>query len=236
MSASSSDSRATEPVAVGWDAEYRNGRYDLDRPVGLVEDILCSARAADLPPGRGLYIGCGNGRNYLPLVAGGLDLIGLDVSGVALELLAERAPERAADLVHGDLSSLPPEAVFSIVIGIQVFQHGNRAEAHAHVAAAARRVLPGGLLCIRVNAAGTDVHHRHRVLERGADTGLTVKYLEGPKTGLPVHFFAAAELTQLLKRFEPVLDLRLSATERKSPREGRWLQWEGIWRRGIGHS
>src|SRR5207248_3084522 len=71
--------------------------------------------------GDGLYIGCGNGRNYLPLVDGGLDLVGLDVSAAALAKLAERAPGRSERLIHGDLRALPPSASYRLVIGIQVF-------------------------------------------------------------------------------------------------------------------
>ena len=36
---------------------------------------------------RGLYVGCGNGRNFLPLVDSGLELHGLDVSGESLRQL-----------------------------------------------------------------------------------------------------------------------------------------------------
>ena len=214
-----------------WDAEYRAGRYAGERPVAFVQDILRCANAVGLPPARGLYIGCGNGRNYLPLVAGGLDLVGLDVSRVALEQLAARAPERAGDLVHGDLDALPADATFSIVIGIQVFQHGREHEAHAHVAAALRRLAPGGLFCIRVNAVGTDLAHEYRVVERNVDGGFTVEYLSGPKNGLAIHFFAAAELARLLSTLEPLLPVRVQATHRRPPGQGRWLQWEGIWRR-----
>jgi SAM-dependent methyltransferase len=214
-----------------WDAEYRAGRYAGERPVAFVQDILRCANAVGLPPARGLYIGCGNGRNYLPLVAGGLDLVGLDVSRVALEQLAARAPERAGDLVHGDLDALPADATFSIVIGIQVFQHGREHEAHAHVAAALRRLAPGGLFCIRVNAVGTDLSHEYRVVERNDDGGFTVEYLSGPKTGLAIHFFAEAELARLLSTLEPLLPVRVQATHRRPPGQGRWLQWEGIWRR-----
>ena len=213
-----------------WDAEYRAGRYLDEEPVGFVEDILAAHRRVELPPGRGLYIGCGNGRNYLPLVRGGLDLIGLDISRVALEQLAARAPERAADLVHGDVGSLPDDAAFSIVIGIQVFQHGRERDAHAHIAAALRRVMPGGLFCVRVNAVGTDFAHEHRILERNADGGFTVEYLSGPKTGLAIHFFAEQELARLVSSLEPLVPLRVQATQRQPPGEGRWLQWEGIWR------
>ena len=217
-------------MARRWDAEYLAGRYALDEPVGFVHDILECAVNVQLPAGRGLYIGCGNGRNYLPLVAGGLDLLGLDVSAVALRQLSRRAPDRARDLVQGDLWVLPPEVRFSIVIGIQVFQHGSRAEAHAHIAGAARRLLPGGLLCVRVNAVGTEIRHRHRVIERNADGGLTVEYEDGPKAGLAVHFFAARELSRLLEPLDQLLPLRIHATEREFPDTGRWLQWEGIWR------
>ena len=214
-----------------WDAEYRAGRYAEEAPVGFVQDILRCASAVELPTGRGLYIGCGNGRNYLPLVAGGLDLVGLDVSQVALEQLAGRAPERAGDLVHGDVESLPRGAEFSLVIGIQVFQHGREEEAHAHIAAALRRLVPGGLFCVRVNAVGTDLAHEYRVVERNDEGGFTVEYLRGPKAGLAIHFFAESELARLLSTLEPLLPVRIQATHREPPGEGRWLQWEGIWRR-----
>lgn len=131
--------------AASWDAEYTSGRYRGEPPIDFVPDILAAARDAELIGTEGLYIGCGNGRNYLPLIAGGLDLVGLDVSAVALQQLAERAPERFHRLVHGDLGALPYERTYPIVIGIQVFQHGNRVRAHAHIKAAQARVANGGL-------------------------------------------------------------------------------------------
>jgi SAM-dependent methyltransferase len=158
-------------------------------------------------------------------------LVGLDVSGVALSQLAARAADTSPNLAQGDLGALAPDVAFSIVIGIQVFQHGRREEAHAHVEAAARRVLPGGVFCLRVNAAGTDIHRRHRLREQDGGNGFTVEYREGPKTGLAVHFFAEAELAGLLAPLEPVMPLRVAATRRASSESGHWLQWEGIWRR-----
>jgi hypothetical protein len=73
-------------VAAAWDAEYAAGRYVGEPPVAFARDILAAARQA------GLYIGCGNGRNYLPLVVGGLDLTGLDISATAIAQLSARAP------------------------------------------------------------------------------------------------------------------------------------------------
>jgi len=67
--------------AASWDKEYASGRYHREPPVAFVADILAAAGQVGVTSG--LYIGCGNGRNYEPLVRGGLDLTGLDVSQVA---------------------------------------------------------------------------------------------------------------------------------------------------------
>lgn len=230
-------------VAAAWDAEYAAGRYRGEPPAGFVRDILAAAR--DAGAARGLYIGCGNGRNYLPLAQAGLDLAGLDISAAALGQLSARLAggsagwpgpgpgSRPGRLVQGDLSCLRPSALFPLVIGIQVFQHGNRSAAHAHLRQAARHVAPGGLLCVRVNAAGTDVRPAHEVTERHADGGFTVRYLAGAKHGLLIHFFSEAELAGLLAGgFVPVLPLRCDRTWRTPAAAGQWSQWEGIWRKG----
>jgi hypothetical protein len=74
------------------------------------------------------------GENYIPLVEGGLDLIGLDISGEAISQLRKRLPETTEQLVHGDLRTLPSGHTYAVVIGIQVFQHGSR-----------RRLMPTSL-------------------------------------------------------------------------------------------
>jgi SAM-dependent methyltransferase len=221
---------ASQPgAAAAWDAEYAAGRYSCEPPVAFTGDILAAARQAGLT--RGLYIGCGNGRNYLPLVAGGLDLTGVDISASAIAQLAARAPERADRLVCGDLGALPAAAVYPVVIGIQVFQHGDRQTAHAHVRAAQARLASGGLFCVRVNAVGTDLEYAHDVVERDGDGGFTVRYRAGPKRGLEIHFFAASELAALFDGYEIVLAPRLVRLWRVPAERGQWSQWEAIYRR-----
>ena len=215
-----------ELASASWDAEYLAGRYRDEPPVPFVADIVDAARAHGLT--RGLYVGCGNGRNYVPLVRAGLELTGLDISAAALEQLAARAPECAGRLVHGDLGAVT--GTFDLVIGIQVFQHGDRATTHAAISEAQRRLRPGGLFCIRVNAAGTDLWPAHELTETHADGGFTIRYLEGSKAGLRIHFFSAAELAGLFGGFEPVLPSRLDRTWRTPPAPGQWSQWEAIWR------
>lgn len=219
-------------IGESWDSEYEAGRYEDELPVDFVRDIVAATQDAGLITAEGLYIGCGNGRNYVPLAAAGLDLIGLDISRKALEQLARRAPELGHRLVEGEVSGLPKESTYAIVIGIQVFQHGDRATAHSHVRLAQERLAPDGLFCLRVNAVGTDVFPRHEVTERDDDGGFTVRYLEGPKEGLEIHFFSRSELGGLFgESFQEVLPLRLDQTWRSPRSNGQWSQWEGIWRR-----
>jgi predicted TPR repeat methyltransferase len=220
-----------EDVVRVWDAEYAAGRYSGEPPVAFVDDILAAARGAGA--GSGLYIGCGNGRNYIPLTAAGLDLTGLDISATAIGQLAGRLPGRRDRLVAGDLSALPRGRRFPLVVAIQVLQHGTRAQAHKLLADSLDRVDAGGLYAIRVNAVGTDVHPAHQITERGADGSYSVRYTEGPKAGLTVHFWAARELDAAMSGagFAPVLALRPQATWRAVREQGLWLQWEGIYRR-----
>jgi len=216
-------------AAASWDAEYASGRYRHEPPVSFTRDIISAARSANLR--RGLYIGCGNGRNLVPLSGAGLDLTGLDISSRAIAQLRERTPG-AAGLIVGGIDALRPSAEFDLVIGIQVFQHGNRAQAHAHLTGAAAHVAPGGLFCLRVNATGTDIRYRHERTEEAGDGGFTIRYLDGPKTGLEIHFFTAAELTGLMgEDFSPVMPLRFDSTPHVRPAKSQWSQWEAIWQR-----
>ncbi|MBI2206855.1 MAG: class I SAM-dependent methyltransferase [Candidatus Rokubacteria bacterium] len=219
-------------VSGSWDAEYRRGRYADDPPLPFVADIVSAL--ADHPVARrgtGLYVGCGNGRNYLPLVDAGLRPIGLDVSPEALRQLIARRPGVALPLVCGDFRSLADRPALDYLVAIQVFQHGTAADAATYFRRTAALLRPGGLFFLRVNSAATDVLHAHSVIEaRGG--GRTVLYHAGPKQGLPVHFFDRQELHELTtSRFDSVVAPREATTLRHAPATGSWTQWEAIWRR-----
>jgi SAM-dependent methyltransferase len=217
-------------AAASWNAAYAAGHFCNEPPVRFVDDILTAARQHGLR--RGIYIGCGNGRNLITLLDAGLDLIGLDISTVAIAQLHQRRPDRDDHLIVGDLSLLPDFAQYDIVVGIQVFQHGTRSQAHQHLRVAAAHVAPGGLLCVRVNATDSDIDSAHDHFEDDRDGSFTVHYLSGPKTGLDIHFFTGCELRNVIGHaFIEVLAPRLDSTPRTPPGHGQWSMWEAIWQR-----
>jgi hypothetical protein len=118
-----------------WDREYRQGRYRSEPPIPFVDHTIETlGRRPEVRMGRGLYIGCRNGRNYIPLCDAGLDLWGLDVAGEALEQLESVRPDIAHRLIHSDLGDFEPDSLFDYVIAIQVFQHGPEATVRSMIA------------------------------------------------------------------------------------------------------
>jgi trans-aconitate methyltransferase len=224
---------SSERVGASWDAEYRAGRYSGEPPIAFVETIFETLRGEPaLWAGPGLYVGCGNGRNYLPLVDGGADLAGIDLSPEAIDQLVRRRPALAARLTCGDFHALPGEGRFAYLVAIQVFQHGDGAAVSASFVQAAALLRPGGLLFVRVNSVATEIYHRHTVVQRDDLGGLTIRYDEGPKRGLLIHFCSAEDL---LARAGPAFEVVMTPCEqvmpRAAPQTGRWMQWEAVWRR-----
>ena len=180
----------------------------------------------------GLYVGCGNGRNFLPLVDAGLSLYGLDLSTEALAGLRARRAALAPRLIHGDFLTFRPARTFGYVIALQVFQHGDERDAVRYFARVAELLAPGGLFFLRVNSASTEIYRAHTVLERSRAGGVTIRYDEGPKRGLAVHFYSRAELQELASdAFAPLDEPREDVIPRVPPEPGAWAQWEMTWER-----
>ncbi len=219
-------------VSARWDAEYRAGRYADDPPLPFTEEIVATLRGGSLATSTGLYIGCGNGRNYLPLAKSGLRLIGLDLSTESLRQLAARAPEESGRLICADFREFASRRRFGYVIAIQVFQHGVAADVAGYFSRVRSLLSPGGLFFLRVNSASTRPRWPHTVIERNGHGGFTVLYDAGPKQGIPVHFYARDELLALTRHgFALVAGPREDVSVRTPPEAGSWVQWEATWKR-----
>jgi SAM-dependent methyltransferase len=220
-------------LSLRWDAEYRRGRYTDEPPIQFAWTVVSILQQhPSIRERGGLYVGCGNGRNYLPLVDLGLDLLGLDVSPEAIRRLGERRPAQARRLICEDFRCFRSDEAFSYLIAIQVFQHGGEADAMLYFNKVAELLRPGGLFFLRVNSAATEVYHRYTMVERNRFGGFTVRYEEGPKRGLLVHFYSREELAERTgDAFSPLMPLREEVIRRSPPQKGTWVQWEGVWQR-----
>ncbi len=215
-------------IADAWDEEYGNGRYDGESPVEFAGKIATFlAERLRHRDGRGLYVGCGNGRNYVMLFKTGLDITGLDVSAVGLRQIAEKEPWLAPRLLCCDFLDYAG-GPFQYLISIQAFQHGTRSTAGAYFQKTTQVLAPGGLFFLRVNASDTDVLHQHRVTEE-SNGGFTVLYEGGPKSGLHVHFFSSGELESLIhSNGMRVIGAPKKVTAVRPDGRGAWSQWEVI--------
>lgn len=217
----------TQRVITNWDRAYSQGKYDGDGAIPFVIQIVQSIRQQELQDEVGFYPGCGNGRNFIPLVEAGLRLKGNDISPVAISQLKERLPE--ADVEVGDFFTMKSEP-FSYLISIQLFQHGNQAQVERLFAKVWELLRPGGLLCLRVNSIHTQIAQGYEVVETTPNGGFTILYQSGPKRGQEIHFYSAEEIVSLTKDNADVL---LPLQEEFIPREdgSYWVQWETIVRK-----
>ncbi|MHA6804467.1 class I SAM-dependent methyltransferase [Salinifilum ghardaiensis] len=136
------------------DEQSWNERYSSQEQLfsGNVNGVLAT-EIAELPPGRALDLGCGEGADALWLAARGWHVTAVDISRVALERAAASAEEHDQDTAarvawhHGDLTTTtPPESSFDLVSA----QYLPLAKQHEHAALRGllAAVAPGGTLLV----------------------------------------------------------------------------------------
>lgn len=215
-----------------WNLEYRTGKYIDEDPIPFVDEILATLIANNQLRSKGLYVGCGNGRNYIPLIDVGLRLTGIDISPEALRQIESKRPDNPNELVCADFLDYQPPGRFEYLVSIQVFQHGSQEEVAMYFEKTAQILKPGGLFFLRVNSTATQIYYKHEVTETDSDGGKTVEYIEGPKAGMSIHFYSKKELERLTAGIlDPVNTLEEVIMARSPAQSGQWAQWEGVWRR-----
>jgi SAM-dependent methyltransferase len=107
--------------------------------------------AAELPAGRALDLGCGEGADALWLAERGWDVVAVDVSATALRRATEAAADRnlleSISFQRHDLNESFPEGTFDLV-SAQYFHSPAHLDRDAVLRLAADRVNPGGVLLI----------------------------------------------------------------------------------------
>ena len=131
-----------------WNEHYASGElpWDTGRPEPLLVEFVTSSGVA---PGRTLEIGAGTGTNAIWLAERGFDVLGVDVSPLAVERAQARMEGRALSCRFATLDFLAasaPDGPFHFVFDRGCFhvfdEPGERARFAASVAAA---LAPDGL-------------------------------------------------------------------------------------------
>ncbi len=216
-------------ISKKWDKEYDAGRYQNEPPIEFISKIKQTIRKyQNIEQGNGLYVGCGNGRNYIPLVKSDLNIVGIDISKVAIKQLEEKMPALSKKLHCVDFVNYNNKEPFDYIIAIQVFQHGTEKQIREYFEKVSQLLNPDGLLFLRVNSASTDIYFKHHIIETNSLGGITIRYLEGPKKDLDIHFYSIEELDVLCKDFDCIILPYENITKRDPPKTGTWSQWELI--------
>ncbi|MFZ1179743.1 MAG: class I SAM-dependent methyltransferase [Mycobacterium sp.] len=148
-------------------AEFWEQRYGSTERVwsGRVNPRLAEV-AAELPAGRALDLGCGEGADALWLAERGWQVVAVDVSATALQRATEAAFARnlleRVDFQRHDLNESFPEGMFDLV-SAQYLHSPARLEREIVLRQAAERVTPGGVLLIVDHAEPPPwtQHHDH---------------------------------------------------------------------------
>jgi cyclopropane fatty-acyl-phospholipid synthase-like methyltransferase len=221
-------------AAKQWDVEYAEGhKYGGEPPIGFTDKII-EDLGQDGEKRAGLYVGCGNGRNYIPLLDAGLRIHGIDISKEGIHQIQESRP-KANVLVRDfiDPTSMRQASVWDYLVAIQVFQHGDRERVNEYFAHAHRVLRPGGRLYLRLNSVSTEIDRRYKKIEGSNEDGKTILYRSGPKKGQEIHFFSKKELGNIAtSHLFNVIEAPYEVIEkRKPPRRRTWTQWETIWQK-----
>ncbi|NQX10512.1 class I SAM-dependent methyltransferase [Microbacteriaceae bacterium VKM Ac-2855] len=163
------DTAAPDTAAV-WDDVYRGARKWSGRPNVLLVPVVGDAPAPS--GGTALDLGCGEGGDAIWLAGNGWDVLGVDVSAIALERARAHAQQQSVSVrfERSDLDESFPGGAFDLVTASYL---------HSPVALERDRILrrawqavaPGGRLVILSHAGFPAGHaHAHQDLPNAART------------------------------------------------------------------
>ena len=181
-----------------WNCIYKNMTNNYD-PTPFINRIRRNVQHRFKGNSKGLYAGCGNGRNYTPLSQSGLDIIGLDISSEGLNEIARKNPKYAHQLICADFGKFEVNCLFDYIISIQLFHMATESKIISYVAKVTQLLKPGGLLFLRVTSTESPITMKHTITEQNTWGGFTIEYAEGEYEGRPLHYFSRVEIDQILR-------------------------------------
>jgi len=127
-----------------WEARYGEAQVWSGKPNAALVD-----HAGDLPAGRALDLGCGEGADAIWLAEQGWDVTGVDVSATALGRARAHAQERGVQVrwIETDLAEWQANGEYDLLTSFFLHSPVNFPRAQI-LQAAASAVAPGGVLLV----------------------------------------------------------------------------------------
>lgn len=136
-----------------WNDIYKEGDYsyyDLDEPHEDLDKVTDKFKEEGVE--KVLDLGCGSGRNLIPLAEEGFDVSGIDASKEGIEIAHDilNQEDLEADLETEDVFEPLPYAdnSFDAVVSVQVLQHGSLNQIKHAIEEIKRILRPGGLIFV----------------------------------------------------------------------------------------
>ncbi len=153
-----------------------------------------------------LDIGCGVGRNSLPLAENGLSVSAIDSSERAVKRLKEASVSLKLDISASvaDFRQLPYEnGSFDAVLSIQVINHGFQKDVQMAISEVARVLKPGGVFFITVPGRMANGHVRYCLVKSATKVEPnTFIPTQGKEIGQPHFIFNRGLILSLFDRFQ----------------------------------
>ncbi|RMB80220.1 bifunctional 2-polyprenyl-6-hydroxyphenol methylase/3-demethylubiquinol 3-O-methyltransferase UbiG [Streptomyces shenzhenensis] len=132
-----------------WDSMYRS----RDQVFSGNPNPVLVAEITDLPPGRALDVGCGEGADALWLARRGWQVTAVDISDIALHRAATAATgvNGRVAWVRADLTTTPPTAAAFDLVSVHYFPLRRR-PGHTALHGLLNAVAPGGTLLFATHA------------------------------------------------------------------------------------
>ena len=180
-----------------WNDIYKNEKetylyYDISEPHEDMEKIILEIKRKN-KSAKVLDLGCGVGRNTIPLIEAGFDVFAFDSAPEGIKILRRKLTERdkKADLKILDFKGeLPYESnFFDAIISVQVLQHGYESDIKNSIKEINRILKKNGIifitLCGRYDAKGKERYTLVKTAKKVANN--TYIPTIGSEIGMP-HF------------------------------------------------
>jgi len=211
-----------------WDKTFASGWREEQGPDKFLMDFIKGYQAKI---GKmGLDLGCGWGRNLIPLLEQGFNVIGLDISKEGLKKAKEKLEERklATKLIHGESTKLRFDSEsFDFVVSLGVLHHQKWEDIQKSFREINRVLRRDGYLIFSVRSASDTERPRQRIV----DYGHTAIDIEGSKKGVVQHYFTKEELLKLAQ--ENQFEVIVEPSERNRIRESgrKRARWQAVFRK-----